>query len=343
MTECSDDRQKLFNDSCYLIVSYPEVTWPTAQQICKGAKAQLASILSPEEQKFVTSSIRNSAEYSNSAIYWLGAKISDIGKYDWVDGTKTAFSGWLPGQSPGEMDILEIPDPQSPTCLGIQWRTSPTPMLPSGLYWASQKCDHIGGYVCKRKNELSTPTKLIGIVNDTEGRLMSPNYPLIYPNNLNNTIKLVGPERTRLVIQFSKIDLEYQKDCLYDYIEVSFDFRMILLFICFVLIFIILQVRSLVGGMQKEDAVRWCGSHDVDMRRFDFVSLSNEATILFHTDHSVGGAGFSGGWRAIDVSACPSQTLTAKEGSFSSPNYPNFLLEKLDCAITILAPPGKIV
>lgn len=76
------------------------------------------------------------------------------------------------------------------------------------------------------------------------------------------------------------------------------------------------------------------------MRRFDFVSLAHEATILFHTDHSVGGAGFSGGWRAIDVSACPSQTLTAKEGSFSSPNYPNFLLEKLDCAITILAPPG---
>lgn len=219
--ECADDRLKLFNDSCYLIVSYPEVTWHTAQQICGGAKAQLASILSPEEQKFVTSTIRNSAEYSNSAIYWLGAKISDVGKYDWIDSTKASFSGWLPGQGPYEMDILEVPDPVSPTCLGIQWKTSPTPMLPSGLYWTSQKCSHVGGYVCKRKNQHQEPNmKLNRTINDTEGRLTSPNYPTTYSNNLNFHIKLVGPERTRLIIQFSKIDIEMQDDCLYDFIEV---------------------------------------------------------------------------------------------------------------------------
>jgi hypothetical protein len=38
-------------------------------------------------------------------------------------------------------------------CLGIQWMPSPTPALPSGLYWQSQHCNAIGGYVCKRGNQ----------------------------------------------------------------------------------------------------------------------------------------------------------------------------------------------
>lgn len=230
--ECSDDRQKLFNESCYLIVSYPEVTWSTAQQICRGARAELASILSAEEEKFLTATIRNSAEYSNSAIYWLGAKISGLGTYDWSDGTRVTFSGWLPGRSPEEMDVLELPDSENPTCLGIQWMTSPTPMLPSGLYWTTQKCSHVGGYVCKRKNQLhETNLKLNKTINDTEGRLVSPNYPGNYPNNLQYFVKLVGPESTRLVIQFSKIDMEFQKDCLYDYVEVSNQYQVVLYYI----------------------------------------------------------------------------------------------------------------
>lgn len=36
--ECADDRLEMFNGSCYLFVSYPEVTWQTAQQICQGMK-----------------------------------------------------------------------------------------------------------------------------------------------------------------------------------------------------------------------------------------------------------------------------------------------------------------
>lgn len=46
-------------------------------------------------------------------------------------------------------------------------------------------------------------------------------------------------------------------------------------------------------------------------------------------------------WEAVDVSACPTQTLTAREGVISSPNYPDFLLAHLDCSIFIQAPPGK--
>lgn len=79
------------------------------------------------------------------------------------------------------------------------------------------------------------------------------------------------------------------------------------------------------------------------MARFDFVSETNEALLRFHSDYSVTGNGFSLRWEAIDVSACPLQTLTAKEGILTTPNYPNFLLAHLDCTINILAPSGKRV
>lgn len=65
--------------------------------------------------------------------------------------------------------------------------------------------------------------------------------------------------------------------------------------------------------------------------------------MTFHSDYSISGSGFSLIWQAVDVSACPLQTLTAKEGFLTSPNYPDFILAHLDCTITILAPAGKRV
>lgn len=47
-------------------------------------------------------------------------------------------------------------------------------------------------------------------------------------------------------------------------------------------------------------------------------------------------------WKAVDISSCPVQTLTAKEGVVMSPNYPHFLLANLQCTTTILAP-GNII
>jgi len=68
--QCGDERLQMFNDACYLVVNYPEVTWSTAQQICRGIKALLASITTAEEERFVTSTIRKSPEYRTSALYW---------------------------------------------------------------------------------------------------------------------------------------------------------------------------------------------------------------------------------------------------------------------------------
>lgn len=91
--------------------------------------------------------------------------------------------------------------------------------------------------------------------------------------------------------------------------------------------------------------VRWCGSHETNMTRFDFVSSTNVALLNFHSDYSVSGAGFSLAWRAVPMTGCPTQTFTSSEewNIISSPNYSNYLLNNLDCTYIIYAPTGRKV
>lgn len=89
--------------------------------------------------------------------------------------------------------------------------------------------------------------------------------------------------------------------------------------------------------------VRWCGTHDANMSKFDFISNNNQAILHFHSDFSISGSGFSATWMAIDISGCPLQILTSREGTIRSPNYPHFLLNDLECTFLIQAPVGKKV
>lgn len=319
--QCADDRLLMFNNFCYLIVSYPEATWDTSQQICGGLKATLVSLLSPEEERFIVTGIRKTTEYRTSALYWLGARAENGYDFKWIDENTMNYSGWLPGQAPTENDM----DKHSNVlrCLSLQWTPSPTHLLPSGLYWTIQKCNSMGGYICKKPHQLIEPgIHFNRVINGTEGKLSTPNYPENYYNNLDFSVKISGPDRTRLVIKFNNIDIESQLDCLYDYIEIKSVYKLL---------------------KQLNDAVRWCGTYDTGMSRFDFVSETNEVEIYFHSDYSISGSGFSLIWYAVDISKCPVQTLTTKEGTLITPNYPHFLLAHLDCSVTILAPKGKRV
>lgn len=225
------------------------------------------------------------------------------GNMQWVDGSELKYVGWLPGSRPEKIT--------GDMCLSIQWMPSPTPMLPSGLYWKLQKCLEVGGYVCKKPTLThNTDLNLNKTVNGTAGNITTPKYPSKYYNNLDFNIKIIGPKNSRIAIVFQKIDIEHQIECLYDYVQIN-------------------------------DGPRICGSHEYDLDRFNFVSNNNEAVLKFHSDFSVTGSGFLLKWKAVELTGCPKQTLTAKEGTLLSPNYPDFLLPHLDCFITIHAPPGK--
>ena len=136
-------------------------------------------------------------------------------------------------------------------------------------------------------------------------------------------MRLVGPPQTRVVVRFARVDLEAQAQCLYDFIELS-DGR---------------------GGARQGRRKIICGQHHsaAAMERFDFVSSSNEAVLRFKSDYSVAGAGFLGSWTAVDVSGCPQQTLSAREGVLTSPFYPYKLLPDLQCTTIVRAPAGRRV
>ncbi|CAH1100186.1 unnamed protein product [Psylliodes chrysocephalus] len=318
--QCADDRFFMFNNSCYLIVSYPEVTWNTSQQICQGMKSNLASVLSIDEERFVTTSIRKAPEYRTSAIYWLGATATRSNNFSWIDGSPMAYQSWIPGLAPTDNDVLK--HVEEITCLSLQWTPTPELNLQSGLYWKVHRCEAVGGYVCKKQHQMMN----LGVnynqtINGTEGSLTSPNYPNNYYHNLDYFIRITGPEKTRIIVKFINIHIESQLECLYDYIQLKSVYKN--------------------GNVALNDMIMLCGNHERDMDRFNFVSETNEVEIKFHSDYSISDKGFSLIWYAVDVSACPMQTLTAKEGILITPNYPEFLLAHLDCTITILAPSGK--
>ncbi|XP_055685615.1 uncharacterized protein LOC129791455 isoform X2 [Lutzomyia longipalpis] len=390
-SECGDDRQRAYNKSCYLFVSFPEVDWWTAQQVCRSIGAQIASVANVDEQRFITSSIRNEMDYSPRAVYWLGAELTKNGNFVWSDGSNITFQDWLPGQATFEGKK----DANGRQCLGLQWQMSPTPMLPSGLYWSAQKCTSLGGYICKR---IPNRPDVVRIRNETitgtEGRLVSPGYPKSYPPNTDYYIKLVSPEHTRIVVQFQRIDIEAQEKCLYDYVSVengeeesilmdpgtekipiamltgmfnewrqrkrsvesaeqSLMAHIKLLATTNRFIRLRLHERNKRTLFQENEHtivdnfpsfssyVRWCGSYESNMSRFDFVSSKNQALLRFHSDYSIAGMGFSATWTAIDITGCPEQTLTSKEGVFMSPNHPHFLLDQLECTFVLQAPIGK--
>nr|XP_024215536.1 uncharacterized protein LOC106687239 isoform X2 [Halyomorpha halys] len=305
--ECGNDKLwPMFNNSCYLVVSYPEVSWGTANKICQDIKGELASVHSPSEDRFIVTKIRESLGYSTSAIYWLGGRHNGT-QWLWGDLSNMDFTGWATtnDETPQEDEL----------CLGLQYMKSPSADLSSGLYWSSQPCDMVGGYICKKKNQGVTLSKELNMtMNGTEGRLTSPGYPEQYPIGTELWSRLEGPPGHRLVLNFLVMDLEHQPDCLYDWI------------------------------LLDDPPTRLCGHYDKEqLQKLHVVTTSNSALLHFHSDYSVSGGGFALEWHAVDVTGCPLQTTTAKQGELVSPNYPYFLLSGLDCSTTILAPEGKRV
>nr|XP_029711963.1 uncharacterized protein LOC109407380 isoform X3 [Aedes albopictus] len=448
ISECYDERFKAYNVSCYSFISFPEADWATAQQICRLNGAQLASISTTDEQRFITFNIRNSLDYTPRALYWVGGELTEAGELEWTDGTKLLFEGWLPGQKPEPTQPPQASTSSSSSCLGLQWKISPTPMISSGLHWSTQQCTARGGYVCKKPRPTADENMVKNqTISGTEGRLDSPSP---YPAHTDYWVRLVAPEGTRIIIQFQKLDIEFQEECLYDYVSIqnfqivpnaplnpgtnpqpmamfwdgrtddsllSSDYQNEQPFRPLLTgdysydqktsslpkdrkfyrkrsllanddiqqklqdnIKLLEKINSKLKDRKKRflssdnyktvknssqsitlesntavepvveetdpsflPYVRWCGTHDSNMTRFNFISSRNEAFLRFHSDFSVGGGGYTATWSTVDVSGCPVQTITSREGTISSPNYPHFLLNNLDCTYIIQAPYGKKV
>lgn len=55
-------------------------------------------------------------------------------------------------------------------------------------------------------------------VSQMKGNLTSVNYPSNYLNDLDYIAEIIGPPNSRVVVTFHHFDLEWQEDCLYDFV-----------------------------------------------------------------------------------------------------------------------------
>ncbi|XP_076337419.1 blastula protease 10-like [Tachypleus tridentatus] len=307
--QCENRTFYLFDDQCFLVVSYPEVSWYTARDICVESQARLVTFHNQQEIELVNQLIQSTETSVSGFLYWIGAtKEAGANNWHWIDGLQINQSELT--------EITENIRPEnSSECLSLRWRTWNNI---SDLYWTSSACHQPGRYICK-KSAVVLPQNLNQTFQGTYGTISSINFPQHYPNNLKYTLTIKSTPLTRIYVRFTHLVLEEQEQCLYDYISLQSD----------------------LNGPET----RICGQHQNDLNKFLFFSDNNTAFLTFHSDYSITASGFQATWKAVDISACREiQHITVTHKiTYTSNNYPERYLPNLHCVAQFQAPRNKIL
>ena len=120
------------------------------------------------------------------------------------------------------------------------------------------------------------------IYRDVSGTFKTPQYPLIYPHNLNCLYIIDTPQYDQLTVSFENFDVETSRNCYKDYLLTSVD-----------------------GQFPSKYAVsRECGQN---MSPKVFIK---RAWFEFHTDGSNERTGFQARWKAETVTTTTTTTTT---------------------------------
>ncbi|XP_064466575.1 uncharacterized protein LOC135377815 [Ornithodoros turicata] len=318
--QCDTRQYEQFGKHCYLVANYPEVSWATAQRVCSESQAMLAAVRTADQESFlrslVVTSVARNGFTSTSSWYWVGG---------WKSATHYSDAGsWLDAGDSEEADLDSNSRDllvqrysgaenfnkaaKSLLCLALQWRPHNNA---TELQWTWKPCEHSGRYICQ-KSAFTLPTDMNSTFTAQKGTVTSVNFPAHYPNELHYSVSIVGPPGSRVFLSFSRIDLEWQAGCLYDYLELG-------------------------SPESSSPPVRICGQHELDLDRYDYFSGSNEMHLTFHSDYSIAGAGFSATWEVLDAaSACGEEPLTLTASAvnlmwLSSPRFPSTYPTNLHC------------
>ncbi|XP_014830968.1 PREDICTED: cubilin, partial [Poecilia mexicana] len=141
------------------------------------------------------------------------------------------------------------------------------------------------------------------------GTITSPGHPTNYPHGANCTwyISVLPGNLIRLL--FDSFNLEYHTNCNYDYLEV-YDGT----------------------GTTGNKTGRYCGRSVPP----SITSAGNQMTLLFVTDSSLSGEGFSASYVSINASTDCGESFTSPTGTFTSPSYPNSYPNSRDCTFKII-------
>uniref|UniRef100_A0A8C5F7K7 CUB domain containing protein 2 n=1 Tax=Gadus morhua TaxID=8049 RepID=A0A8C5F7K7_GADMO len=152
-----------------------------------------------------------------------------------------------------------------------------------------------------------------GILSASSGNISSPNFPGLYPYNIDCMWLIVVAEGSSVLLTFHHFELEFHGHCAYDYIRIY-------------------------NGV-SEDEGNLLGTFCGDISPPQFTSSWNVMSIIFHSDRHVAHRGFAVGYRKGDrgwrgIYTCGG-VLTGLSGIISSPGYPREYSNSADCSWTI--------
>ncbi|XP_047205867.1 cubilin [Girardinichthys multiradiatus] len=141
------------------------------------------------------------------------------------------------------------------------------------------------------------------------GTITSPGHPTSYPHGASCTWYIGVFPGNLIRLSFNSFNLEYHSNCNYDYLEV-YDGT----------------------GTTGNKTGRYCGRSVPP----SITSADNEMTLLFVTDSSLSGEGFSASYVSINASTDCGDSFTSPTGTFTSPSYPHYYPNSRDCIFKII-------
>ncbi|KAM4718445.1 cubilin [Anableps anableps] len=141
------------------------------------------------------------------------------------------------------------------------------------------------------------------------GTITSPGHPTNYPHGASCTWYISVLPGNLIRLTFDSFNLEYNDNCNYNYLEV-YDGT----------------------GTTGNKTGRYCGRSIPP----SITSSDNQMTLLFVTDSSLSGEGFSASYVSINASTDCGETFTSPTGTFTSPSYPNSYPTSRDCIFKII-------
>ncbi|KAK7881367.1 hypothetical protein WMY93_029776 [Mugilogobius chulae] len=208
-------------------------------------------------------------------------------------------------------DYLEVRDgllPEDPVLGRYCSTTSPAPVVTTGpnawIHFHSDSGVSDRGFHITYTTSPSDPG-CGGTFTDSEGIIISPNWPNDYAHNRQCIYLIRLPQGEKVSLNFTHMNLETHSSCTFDYVEVR-------------------------DGRQETDPLigRYCGS----VIPAPLMSSSNFMWLRFRSDSSVSRAGF----RAVYTVACGG--VLSGTGQLRSPLHPNAYPHNKVCEWVISQP-----
>lgn len=146
------------------------------------------------------------------------------------------------------------------------------------------------------------------------GFIVPPSHFEADPHEINCTWTIEVNQSHVINLKFTTMDLEFDQNCAFDFVEVFDDIR---------------ETR-LLG--------KYCGTTFQE----PILSSTNVLVVRFQTDHSDISAGFRLDYSSVDMSHTCGRTLTMHEGDITSPGFPD-VYEQKSCEWIIKAEQNKLI